>query len=236
MQAILTGKTVLDVEMVEGLTQGRITMTLLGLGLVFAALLLIYRNLFKALIPLIPVVIIIGISSGLMFLLGIDYTPITATLGALVLGMGTEMTVMVLERYLEERCQNQPKKEAIEKAVGQIGKAILASGLTTVGGFSVLMFSEFVILQDFGLMTMINISLALISTFVVLPPIIVLFDRWIVSKNIELNRTEGENHAWSNYHKCISINCICLFQTNNSYTEVFICWDLDCSSTNFIVQ
>lgn len=195
IKATLTGKTVLDVEMVAGLTDGRITMTLLGLGLVFAALLLIYRNIVKALIPLIPVVIIIGISSGLMYLLGIDYTPITATLGALVLGMGTEMTVMVLERYLEERHQDQPVKESIEKAVGQIGKAILASGLTTVGGFSVLMFSEFVILQDFGLMTMINISLALFSTFIVLPPIIVLFDRWIVTKNKIVKPTEGGSHA-----------------------------------------
>lgn len=195
IQATLTGKTVLDVEMVEGLTSGRITMTLLGLGLVFGALLLIYRNLFKALIPLIPVVIIIGISSGLMYLLGIDFTPITATLGALVLGMGTEMTVMVLERYLEERNQNQPKKEAISKAVSQIGKAILASGLTTLGGFSVLMFSDFVILQDFGLMTMINIALAIISTFIVLPPVIVLFDRFIISKKKMQNNLEGKAHA-----------------------------------------
>lgn len=182
MKATLTGKTVLDVEMVAGLTEGRITMTLLGLGLVFAALLVIYRNVFKAIIPLIPVVVIIGISSGVMYALGINYTPITATLGALVLGMGTEMTIMVLERYVEERNQGLLKKEAIEKAVGQIGKAVMASGLTTVGGFSVLMFSKFVILQDFGLMTMINISLALISTFIVLPPVIVIFDRFIVSK------------------------------------------------------
>ncbi|WP_264174999.1 hypothetical protein [Clostridium sp. CS001] len=38
-----------------------------------------------------------------MYILGIRYTPITATPGELVLGIGTEMTVMLLERYLEER-------------------------------------------------------------------------------------------------------------------------------------
>lgn len=178
MDIKITGKAILDVEMVNGLTSGRILMTALGLLLIVILLLVIYRNLLKALIPIIPVVFIIGISSGLMFLLNIDYTPITATLGALVLGMGTEMTIMLMERYLEEREFNN-KQESMIIAVKKIGKAILASGLTTVGGFSVLIFSKFVILQDFGLMTVINITLVLLSTFIILPPIIILFDKLI---------------------------------------------------------
>lgn len=178
MDVKITGKAVLDVEMVNGLTSGRILMTALGLLLIVILLLVIYRNLLKALIPIIPVVIIIGISSGLMFLLNIDYTPITATLGALVLGMGTEMTIMLMERYLEEREFNS-KQESMIISVKKIGKAIFASGLTTVGGFSVLIFSKFVILQDFGLMTVINITLVLLSTFIILPPIIILFDKLI---------------------------------------------------------
>ncbi|QSX08512.1 MMPL family transporter [Alkalibacter rhizosphaerae] len=178
----ITGKSVLDVEMVKGLTSGRVEMTLIGLGLVFVALLIIYRNLFKALIPLLPVVMIIGMSSGAMTILGLNYTPITATLGALILGMGTEMTVMVMERYLEERRKGEDKMEAMITSIRMIGKAVLASGLTTIGGFSVLMFSEFVILKDFGMMTVINISLALVSTFLVLPSILYLFDRFLLSK------------------------------------------------------
>ena len=144
------------------------------------ALLLIYRNLVKAILPIIPVILIIGISSGVMYLTGIEFTPITATLGALVLGMGTEMTVMLMERYVEERHAGLAKIEAMIVSVTKIGKAIVASGLTTVGGFAVLLFSDFMILKDFGFMTVINISLALLSTFIVLPPLIVLFDRFLV--------------------------------------------------------
>ncbi|MCK5812471.1 MAG: MMPL family transporter [Clostridiales bacterium] len=182
MEVMITGKSALDVEMVNGLTSGRVEMTIIGLILVFLALLLIYRNIFKALIPIIPVGLIIGMSSGIMYLLDIKFTPITATLGALVLGMGTEMTVMLLERYLEERKKGKNKVDAMIITVTRIGKAIVASGLTTVGGFSVLMASEFIILRDFGLMTVVNISLALFSTFIVLPPIIILFDRLLFSR------------------------------------------------------
>ncbi|NLA53035.1 MAG: RND family transporter [Clostridiales bacterium] len=183
MKVQITGKSVLDVEMVNGLTSGRVKMTIIGLALVFAALLVIYKNPFKAIIPILPVVLIIGMSSGIMYLLNIQFTPITATLGALVLGMGTEMTVMLLERYLEERRSGKDKLESMMITVTMIGKAIVASGLTTIGGFSVLMTSEFIILRDFGFMTVISISLALFSTFIVLPAIIVLLDRLLLSKH-----------------------------------------------------
>ena len=178
----ITGKSVLDVEMVKGLTDGRLRMTIIGLALVFIALLFLYRSFFKALVAILPVMLIVGMSGGIMNLLGLKYTPITATLGALVLGMGTEMTIMLLERYLEERSLGREKEEAMSVTIKNIGKATVASGLTTVGGFSVLMTSKFVILKDFGLMTVINISLALIATFVILPALIWVLDGLIVKQ------------------------------------------------------
>ena len=181
----ITGKSVLDVEMVKGLTDGRLKMTIIGLGLVFVVLLLLYRSLFKALVAVFPIVLIVGMSGGIMNLLGLKYTPITATLGALVLGMGTEMTIMVLERYLEERNSGKDKEESMSITIKNIGKATIASGLTTVGGFSVLMTSKFVILKDFGLMTVINISLALIATFVILPALIWILDGFIVGEKVK---------------------------------------------------
>lgn len=182
MNVSITGKSVLDVEMVKGLTEGRVKMTIIGIGLVFLALLILYRSLFKAFAAIFPIILIVGMSGGIMYLLGLKYTPITATLGALVLGMGTEMTIILLERYLEERMAGKDKLQAILVSVNKVGKATVASGLTTVGGFSVLMLSKFVILKDFGLMTVINISLALISTFIILPAIILVMDKWLFSK------------------------------------------------------
>lgn len=182
MKASITGKSVLDVEMVEGLTKGRLKMTLIGLALVFSVLLVIYRSFVKAIVAIVPVLLIVGMSGGIMTLLGLKYTPLTATLGALILGMGTEMVVMFLERYLEERKKGIDKENSLSMTLKFIGKATLASGLTTMGGFGVLMLSEFVILKDFGLMTMINISLALISTLLILPALIWLLDGLMIKE------------------------------------------------------
>ncbi|UYZ22990.1 efflux RND transporter permease subunit [Mesobacillus jeotgali] len=183
----VTGKAVLDAEMVTALTAGRYKMTLLGMGLVFFGLLLVYRHPVKAFIPLLPIALIVGWSGGAMFLLDIKYTPLTATLGALIIGIGTEFTILIMERFYEERKKGRNSNEAIVVTNRKTGKAILASAFTTIGGFSALLISDFVILSNFGLMTLINISLALFSTIVVMPAILIILDRFVKIRHV------GEN-------------------------------------------
>ncbi|KIY21254.1 MULTISPECIES: efflux RND transporter permease subunit [Mesobacillus] len=182
IETTVTGKSVLDVEMVSSLTTGRYEMTLLGIGLVFLGLLAIYRHLVKAFIPLLPILFIVGWSGGIMYLFNISYTPLTATLGALIIGIGTEFTILIMERFYEERRKGFSDVEAILIANKKIGKAVLASGLSVIGGFSALLVSDFVILSNFGMMTLINVFFSLISTIIVMPAILVILDRLVKTK------------------------------------------------------
>lgn len=182
LDTTITGKSVLDVEMIDGLAGGRYQMTLLGAAFVFLGLLLIYRHPVKAFIPLLPILLIIGWSGLMMHFLGLNYTPLTATLGALIIGIGTEFTILIMERYFEEREKGHAKVNAIIITNKTIGKAIFATALANIGGFSALVASDFVILSDFGLMTLINISLALFSTMIVLPSILIVLDRYVKIK------------------------------------------------------
>lgn len=184
LETTVTGKSVLDVEMISALTTGRYKMTLLGMALVFFGLLAIYRHPVKAFIPLLPIIFIVGWSGAAMYLLGIKYTPLTATLGALIIGIGTEFTILMMERFYEERKNGHGSVEAIRITNKKLGKAIFASAITTVGGFSALLISDFVILSNFGLMTLINILLALFSSIVVMPAILIILDRFVKIKPI----------------------------------------------------
>jgi len=178
--ATLTGSTVVGVKLFDALTSGRTRMTLIGVAFIFVGLLLLFRlRLFRAVAAVLPIGLILGWSSGIMFLLGIKYTPLTATLGALILGIGTEFTILLLMRYYEERRKGEKPVEAMTTAVTKIGRAIIASGLTVMGGFAALLIArDFPILRDFGIVTMINVFFALVSTLIVLPTLVVLFDRW----------------------------------------------------------
>lgn len=174
----ITGNSVVLMEVITALTTGRVAMTFLGLLLVLIGLFIVYRDWVKALVPVIPMLIVIGWSGGVMSYLNIDYTPITATLGALILGVGSEYAILMMERYFEEKDKGLSPIEAINRASSKIGSAIVASGATTVFGFMALLASPFPMISDFGTVTVIDITLTLLATFVFFPPLIILLDTW----------------------------------------------------------
>jgi uncharacterized protein len=172
----ITGNSIVFTEVITALTSGRIEMTFLGLILVLVGLYLVYRDWIKAVVPVIPMLIVIGWSGGVMSYLHIAYTPLTATLGALILGVGSEYAVLMMERYFEEKDKGASPMEAIHMTSSKIGSAIVASGATIVFGFVALIASPFPMIADFGTVTVIDILLALLASFVVFPPLMVLLD------------------------------------------------------------
>nr|WP_048169361.1 RND family transporter [Methanosarcina siciliae] len=174
----VTGNNVVFTEVITALTSGRVAMTFLGLALVLVGLYVIYRDWLKAIVPIIPMFIVIGWSGGVMYYLNIEYTPMTATLGALILGVGSEYAILMMERYFEEKDAGASPMEAIHMTSSKIGTAIIASGATTVFGFLALVASPFPMISNFGKVTVIDVLLALLATFVVFPPLIVLLDTW----------------------------------------------------------
>ncbi len=177
-EVTITGNSMVFVEVIEALTSGRAMMTMLGIVLVFFGLLVIYRDLLKALTPVITMFIVVGWSGGIMYFTGLEYTPMTATLGALILGVGSEYAILMMERYFEEKEKGATPEEAMQEASVKIGKAIVTSGATTVFGFSALIASPFSITSNFGVITVLDVFLALLATFVIFPPVIVSLDKF----------------------------------------------------------
>jgi predicted RND superfamily exporter protein len=169
-----SGLVVAGIELVNNLEAGRQTLTLAALGLVALWLLLAYRRFTTALLPLVPVTMAVGLSALVVYLLGLELTPLTTVSGPLAIAITTEFSVLLLSRYLEEREAGAATDAAVERAARRIGRAFLASGLTLLGGFAVLAFSPMPLLVDFGLIVAIDVALALISVLVVLPPLL----RW----------------------------------------------------------
>jgi len=176
-----TGDPVVMTTVIAALTTGRSEMTLLGLVLIFILLLIIYRDLIKALLPVLPMLVVIGWMGGVMYLTGMKYTPLTATLGALILGVGSEYAILMMERFYEELGKTGEPMEALKIATRRIGSALMASGLTTVFGFGALIASSFLITNNFGLITVLAVIFALLTTFTVF---IVLMFRMEIQREI----------------------------------------------------
>lgn len=190
VSGVVTGMPVIGKMMWEALTGGRTEMTFIGIGMVFGGLLILFRfRILRALMATLPIALIIGWSSGVMWLMGIQYTPLTATLSALIIGIGVEFTILLMMRYYEERGNGEEPFIAMVTAMTKIGRAIVASGMTVIGGFGALLIArDFTILVDFGVVTMINVAFALVSTLFVLPPLIVWVDSWQSRKELKARR------------------------------------------------
>jgi len=173
-----TGSLVLMITMIDALTTGRMRMTFLGLVLIFILLLVIYRDPIKAVLPILPMIVVIGWMGGVMYMTGMVYTPLTATLGALILGVGSEYAVLTTERFYEEKAKTTNNIKALRTAIGSIGAAIFASGLTTIFGFSALIASPFPLNSNFGIVTVLSVLFALFVTFSVFPVLLIRLEYW----------------------------------------------------------
>jgi hypothetical protein len=179
VSATPAGLSVVGVEAVDALSANRDLMVYAAMGAIVLGLFFIYRHPIKAVAPVLPIVLALGSSTVLLFFLGIELNPLTAVSGPLIIAMGTEFTLLLMARYFEERGRGASPREAMQTATLHIGRAITASGLTVMGGFGVLAFSNFPLLEDFGKVTALDMGLALLSTLIVLPPLLIWLDEGI---------------------------------------------------------
>jgi hydrophobe/amphiphile efflux-3 (HAE3) family protein len=175
------GTVTLAARTVEAISKNRVLLTILGIVVVLVGVLVLYRSWRRALIAVVPIALVTGWSSGLMWAARVDLNPLTAVLGSLVIAIGTEFTVLLLSRYWEERSRGTPRDLALEEAMGKIGRAITASALTVAAGFGALIASSFPVLRDLGIVVVADVIFALVATVTVVPALVHWLDREKVS-------------------------------------------------------
>jgi hydrophobe/amphiphile efflux-3 (HAE3) family protein len=155
----------------------RLLTLLAGLLAVGLVLLAVYRRAERAWVPLVPIALATGWSAAVLFALRIPLNPMSATLGALVIAISTEFAVLLDGRYREERAAGHAPPDALRRTYRSTGAAVLASGATAIAGFAVLAFSDVRMLQELGIVTVVDLSVSLLGVLAVLPAVLVLAER-----------------------------------------------------------
>jgi uncharacterized protein len=163
------GVPVIAAAAASDLSSSRYLLTLAGLIAVALVLLAVYRSSRRALVPLIPVVLATGWAALILWATRIPLNPMSAALGALTVAIATEFSVILSGRFHEERGGGRSVGEALRAAYLRTGVAVLASGVTATAGFAVLVVSDVRMLRDFGIVTTIDLVVALLGVMVALP-------------------------------------------------------------------
>jgi predicted RND superfamily exporter protein len=98
----------------------------------------------------------------------------SATLGTLVIAISTEFSVLLSERFRAERATGYDLSGALARTYRSTGAAVLASGITAIAGFGVLVFSNITMLRDFGFVTLVDLTVSLGGVLVALPAVLAL--------------------------------------------------------------
>jgi predicted RND superfamily exporter protein len=173
VNAELGGLPVLTADAHAELETSRWWLPLAALVAVFVVLLLAYRRLAAAAVPLIPIALATGWSWLIVFVLQIPLNPLSATLGALVIAVAAEFAVIICAGYRSERALGLAPGAAVSRTYERTGALILACGVTAIAGFATLLASDFPMLRDFGAVTVVSLAASLLGVMVVLPAALV---------------------------------------------------------------
>jgi hydrophobe/amphiphile efflux-3 (HAE3) family protein len=155
----------------------RLGTLLAGLLAVALVLLVVHRRAQRAWVPLLPIALATGWSALVLFALRVPLNPMSATLGALVIAISTEFAVLLDGRYREERTAGHRPAAALRRTYASTGAAVLASGVTVIAGFAVLVLSDVRMLREFGIVTVVDLTVSLLGVLAVLPAALVMAER-----------------------------------------------------------
>jgi len=136
-----------------------------------------YRRLMPTL--LIPFIILYGtvlaMGTAGLFLPSIHIISFAFT--ALIIGLGTDYSIHLYDRFYTERSAGRESGEALKLSVIDTGHGILTAALTTAMPFLALVTSPVRALSELGLLVGLGVIFSMYATFFFLPPLLVFVER-----------------------------------------------------------
>lgn len=155
-----------------------ITAMLILLPIIIIILFIATTSWLEPILFLITIGVAIAINMGTNFIFG-EVSFITQTVSPILqLAVSMDYAIFLLHSFTDKRKKHQPK-EAMFYAIKESLPTVGASAMTTLVGFSALIFMRFGIGADLGLNLLKGIVLSFISVMVFLPVVTLVFYEWI---------------------------------------------------------
>ncbi len=151
-------------------------------AMVLLILLVIYRRPVTVLLPLITIGITVATAEGVVSALsqhGLGVSAVTvALMTAMIFGAGTDYAVFLISRYHECIRSGLDSKEAVQRALGSIGKVIGASAATVAVTFLGMVLTRLPAFTSVGPALAISIVVAFLAAITLLPALLVIAGRF----------------------------------------------------------
>jgi predicted RND superfamily exporter protein len=137
----------------------------------------ILRSPMKGLFAAIPIIATITILFGFMGVTGIPLDIATVLVASVALGIGIDYSIHIITHFSHIHKETKDLSKAMEQTIMISGKAIVINVLSVAAGFLVLIFSEIVPLQNFGILVAMSMIGSGLGALTLLPVILILYYR-----------------------------------------------------------
>jgi predicted RND superfamily exporter protein len=166
--------------LVEGATntlvvQSQLTSVIFSVIAMFIIMTAAYRSFAAGGISIIPLSILILANFAAMSFLKIKLNLATAMISSVSIGVGIDYTIHFIEAYKHEYQASGGAGDFLRRAYYVSGIAILVDTLSVGLGFAVLWFSNFVVLQEFGLLVCLAMMISALSGLIIVPALLGFF-------------------------------------------------------------
>lgn len=143
--------------------------------------LLLFFATYRRILPtlLLPLIIACGVlaTMGVAGLLLPSIHIISFAFMALIIGLGTDYSIHLYDRYHIERCAGSDPAEALRLAITATGHGIFTAATTTAFPFFALTITDVRALSELGLLVGLGVMFTMYATFFFLPPLLLFMER-----------------------------------------------------------
>lgn len=182
----LTGTAVVASEGTQYLVINLFTSLLFAIVGIAVLMAILFRSWRMVLVSLIPNIIPLLFTGGIMGWFGIALKPSTLLVFSIAFGISVDDTIHFLAKYRQELKQYpHDLKVCVTKAIYEAGIGMFYTSIVLFCGFSVFTLSEFGGTKALGLLISLTLLVAMITNLVVLPSLLLSLERRLTTKSFE---------------------------------------------------
>jgi predicted RND superfamily exporter protein len=181
-----TGTSVVFLKGSSYLVSNLITSLFWAIMIIVVLMALLFNSLRILVVALVPNVVPLIVTAGIMGFLHIPIKPSTMLVFGIALGIAVDNAIFFLARYrLEVKLSGGNLARSVDNAVREVSVGIIYTSVVLVAGFSMFAFSRFGGIQALGLLTTITLLVAMLTNLLVLPSLVLSLNKRIMSKAFE---------------------------------------------------
>lgn len=154
-------------------------LTSLAIAFIVIAFLMgiLFRSLRMVVISLIPNILPLTMVAGMMGFFEIPLKPSTALIFGVAFGIAVDDSIHFLARYRLARKAGDDVRQAISNSYRDTGISMIYTSIILFLGFITFTFSSFGGTQALGLLTSLTLGIAMFSNLILLPALLISFDK-----------------------------------------------------------